>query len=121
MTTPSSPEPSAWWPTTWGALLAGDDVQAPDGSTWMVAGSLVSDGAGEWAILSEGGCRVWTPHRVDEPVTARRYPFSGSAQIEGMLRPLFPDLKEVDPATASRRPGAGRWLLCGREVCTCRW
>lgn len=120
MTTPTtSPEPSAWWPTTWGVLLAGDEVQAPDGSAWMVIASIVSEESGEW-LITRDDCKVWTPHPMTEMVTARRYPFSGSDAIMKTLERILPDMGTVLP-NGNRPPGGGRWVLCGREVCTCRW
>lgn len=110
-----------WWTTTWGRLGPGDEIQAPDGSTWKVGGSIVSDGAGEWLIGSERGS-VWTPHRVDESVSARRPGVpDGGLDLEVALGGLRAVLGTVDPVPeVALRPGAGRWVGCGAMVCRCR-
>lgn len=110
-----------WWPTTWGALRPGDDILAPDGSTWTVGPAIISDGAGEWRIMRDG-LDVWTPHREDEPVQARRPKLAGDVTdgsvILAKLRAALGDVEEVSHVEAPR-PGAGRWLLCGRRECKC--
>lgn len=113
-----------WWPTTWGRLAPGDEVQAPDGSTWTVYSAITSDGAGEWCLWGGAGS-AWSPHREDEPVTARRPPARvvqfGDLDTDLFVGSLRAVLGEVEPiAPELPRPGAKRWLLCGREVCTCR-
>lgn len=111
-----------WWATTWGRLAPGDEIQAPDGSVWLVGPAIVSDGAGEWLISSELGY-VWTPQRQDAPVTARRPDGSGlepDAELAlGKLRAILGDVEPVPPATLDR-PGAGRWVGCGARECRCR-
>lgn len=117
---------SAWWPTIWGRLAPGDEVQAPDGSAWTVFSSITSDGAGEWCLWGDRGS-VWSPHREDDPVTARR-PVVRVRQLgdldtdleTGMavLRSVFGEVVSVPEVVA--KPGAGRWLLCGAVVCRCR-
>lgn len=110
-----------WWATTWGRLAPGDEVRAPDGSVWAVGASITSDGAGEWRIVRDGR-DVWTPHREDEPVTARRPHGAGhispdAGLLLGRLRSVLGPVEEV---LATAPPGANRWSACGRQVCTCR-
>jgi hypothetical protein len=111
-----------WWSTTWGRLAPGDEVQAPDGSAWTVGSAIISDGAGEWCISGERGT-VWTPHREDDPVTARRPTLPELApgafdRAMSLMEAILGPVAEVTEPPA--KPGAGRWLLCGGTVCRCR-
>lgn len=121
MTTTTEPR---WWSTTWGRLAPGDEVRAPDGSVWTVGSAITSDGAGEWRITRPSeSLEVWTSHREDEPVTARR-PDAPDGAIDlplmlGRLRAVLGDVEPV-PISVLDRPGAGRWVGCGARECRCR-
>lgn len=125
MTMTGSAPALQWWHTTWGALRPGDDILAPDGNAWTVGPAVVSDGAGEW-LITHAGRSAWTPHAEGESIQARRYPVADDASRDARVVTLmgaFGSLEEV-AAVEPERPGAGRWLLCGRRECTCnqrRW
>lgn len=123
-TTTQTGTESRWWPTTWGRLAPGDEIQAPDGSPWTVGASLSSDGEGEWNISNPQRGSVWTPHREDEPVNARRPELVGGEAVDaevmlGRLRAVFGNVEPMSP-DAAERPGVGRWVACGARVCRCR-
>jgi hypothetical protein len=60
-----------WWPTTWGRITVGDQVQDPRERTWTVQTSIRHDGAGAY-LISDGITSAWTTQRDDAPVSARR-------------------------------------------------
>lgn len=80
-----------WWPTTWGALLPGDVVQAPtDGSPWHVIAAVVHDGGTEYCIRPPGRERSqWILMANDVPVMADRPDFGGSDSHERVVGVLL--------------------------------
>ena len=117
---------TTWWPTTWGKLAPGDAIQAPNGSEWRVASALEYGDVGEWLITS-GSKSLWSPHRLDEPVSAARPPvgrdpqeFARAEVLLGRLRMAFGDVEPLQP-TDTGPVDAPRWLGCGqRGRCVCR-
>lgn len=92
-----------FWPTTWGRLLADDELLAPDDTVWVVIASVVEDMEGHWLIHPVGasGCtEIYSVHKVTEPVLARRgdQPLpdaNGVAAALDVLRTAFPDVEIV--------------------------
>lgn len=73
-----------WWPTTWQQVLTGCEVQAPDGSTWVVAKGLSAASPHEVEIYKFGQPEIrhtFTPQYA-QPVQAR---FTQEASMLALL------------------------------------
>lgn len=92
-----------WWPTTWGRLAVGDEVQAPDGSAWRLEAGVGSDGVTEWRIAHtvDGGLS-WTERRDAEPINARRptpepgWLYVDPGAVLELLRATFGDIEIIE-------------------------
>lgn len=74
-----------WWLTTWGKLLPGDHVQAPDGTAWEVTASIGWNGRTSFHLRSPGRGEAWSDHRDTESVQASRSPKSGGGTLKDVL------------------------------------
>lgn len=74
MRAPAEVEDHPWVLVTWGQLLPGDVVLAPNGTAWTVGASIdLGDGSPIDYQLILGGAWVWSPHDPAEPVQAWRF------------------------------------------------
>ncbi len=62
-----------FWETNWRELAPGDEIQAKDGTVWLVGSAITFDGTGEWEISNaELGSHMWTEQSERATVLARR-------------------------------------------------
>lgn len=114
-----------WWDKTWGDLVPGDFVKAPDGSVWRIGSAIISDGRGEWELVNSQGQAAWSEHAESDPVPAwrDRFALQPGADVEmarGLLR-LELGAEKISKEAAKVGPSAPRWIKCGQRVCVCKW